>query len=239
LGAFYPFSRGHAAIDTKNKEPWAFGPEIEQVSRLALNRRYRLLPYLYTLFQEASSTGLPVMRPVFFADTKDTTLRREDQAFLLGQDLMVVPKWAVNPVLPTGNWRLISIAGEDSRSDKYQPDVLIREGAIVPLGKLIQSTAEYRTDSLTLIVSPDAKGEARGVLYEDAGEGYGYRKGLYSITQYTATTDGRKVVVKCKQTAGLLKQKPKVVKIVLMKKDSSIQNDWQNGKKWVVSIDKK
>ena len=136
LGAFYPFSRGHASKDTNDKEPWAFGPEIEKVSRTALNRRYRLLPYLYTLFQEASSTGLPVMRPLFFADIKDTTLRREEQSFLLGEDLMVTPKWAKNSAMPKGDWRTISIAGEDSRNDKYQPDVKIREGAIVPVGNI-------------------------------------------------------------------------------------------------------
>ena len=54
LGAFYPFSRGHACAGTNNKEPWAFGKEIEEVSRIALERRYILLPYYYTLLHEAS-----------------------------------------------------------------------------------------------------------------------------------------------------------------------------------------
>ena len=45
--------------------------EVETASRTALDRRYRLLPYLYTLFQESSRTGLPVMRPLFLADPAD------------------------------------------------------------------------------------------------------------------------------------------------------------------------
>ena len=76
-----------------NKEPWAFGQKVEDVSRMALERRYVLLPYYYTLLHEASETGMPIMRPVFFADPKDTLLRAEEQAFLIGENLLVVPEW--------------------------------------------------------------------------------------------------------------------------------------------------
>lgn len=229
LGAFYPFSRAHASKETINKEPWAFGPDIEKVAKTALNRRYRLLPYLYTLFQEASSTGMPVMQPLFFADAKDTTLRREDQSFLLGNDLMVIPKWAVNPAMPRGNWKTISIAGEDSRNDKYQPDVKIREGAIVPIGKYIQNTTEYSTDSLTLFISTNDKGFAEGRLYEDAGDGYTYEQGQYAKWQFSASTKGKTLTVKTLKTAGKLADKPKTIKIVLYLKDKVIETKWKTG----------
>lgn len=49
-----------------------------------------MLPYIYTLFREASLTGLPVARPLFFVDPKDISLRDEDRAFMLGDDLLVV-----------------------------------------------------------------------------------------------------------------------------------------------------
>ena len=86
FGAFYPFARGHACAGTNNKEPWAFGKEIEDASRIALERRYILLPYFYTLQHEASTNGMPIMRPVFFADPKDLSLRAEEEAFLIGDD---------------------------------------------------------------------------------------------------------------------------------------------------------
>ena len=50
FGAFFPFCRGHAVKGSSEKEPWAFGPKVEQTARIALERRYRLLPYLYTPF---------------------------------------------------------------------------------------------------------------------------------------------------------------------------------------------
>jgi hypothetical protein len=38
-------------------EPWAFGSEVEETCRIAINRRYILMPYIYTLFHRASITG--------------------------------------------------------------------------------------------------------------------------------------------------------------------------------------
>src|SRR5690606_14636225 len=113
-----PFARGHTGKGNVDKEPWAFGPEMEEACRLALQRRYVLLPYYYTLFEEASRTGLPVLRPAFFADPTDPALRSEDDAFLIGDDLLVEP--FVTPdrdravVLPRGAgdgsaWRRITL----------------------------------------------------------------------------------------------------------------------------------
>jgi alpha-glucosidase len=90
MGVFFPFCRGHSEKGVNNKEPWAFGPEVERTARIALERRYRLLPYLYTCFHTAAQTGLPIMRPLFFADPADPALRREEHAFLLGSDLLAL-----------------------------------------------------------------------------------------------------------------------------------------------------
>ena len=100
LGAYYPFSRNHASKNSINQEPWVFGKKVEDISRTAINRRYKLFPYLYSLFRESSLTGIPIMKPVFFADPKDLSLRSEEQAFLLGENLLVVPRWASNVDLP-------------------------------------------------------------------------------------------------------------------------------------------
>jgi len=226
MGAFFPFMRGHASNDSNNKEPWAFGQEIENVSRTALNRRYRLLPYFYTLFHEASKTGMPIMRPVFFADPKDTTLRKEDQVFLVGNDIMVIPKWAVNPVLPKGIWRTASIAGENSTTDKYQADVKVKGGAIIPMGRIIQNTTQYSLDSLTLLVSLDKNGKAGGTLYEDAGDGFQYRKGEYLISAFTAVQSGSSVKVTIKNVEGKLKPANRNYKVCIVTDRKPIEGAW-------------
>lgn len=218
LGAFYPFSRAHTTKDSTDQEPWKFTQEVEDASRIALERRYRLMPYLYTQFQKASVTGLPVMQPTFFADPQDTSLRTEDSTFLFGSDLLIVPRWADKPAIPKGAWRLISLVGEDS-SDPYQPDVRIRDGAIVPVGEIIQSTTDYSLENLTLYVSLDENGQANGRLYHDAGDGYGYQNQEFAIAQFSAKKKGNKVDVSLEDVEGDYPLGIKNIEVVLVTDD--------------------
>jgi alpha-glucosidase len=166
------------------------------------------MPYLYTLFHESAETGLPVVRPVFFADPADADLRAEDVAFLLGADVLVVPNVSENPwaapapSLPDGIWRIVSLVGEDSTADVTQPDVRVRGGAIVPLGPVMEYTGELPLDPLTLVVSLDGGGFAEGWLYEDAGEGYGYQAGDFRLARYTAAQSGDAVIIEVAEVEG-------------------------------------
>lgn len=63
-GAYQPFFRAHAHLDTPRREPWLFGPENTAVIRDAVRQRYALLPYWYQQFYHAYRTGEPVMRSV-------------------------------------------------------------------------------------------------------------------------------------------------------------------------------
>lgn len=66
LGAYYPFFRGHAHLETQRREPWLFGPDATARIRDAIRTRYAILPFMYTLFRHANTSGLPVLRPLFF-----------------------------------------------------------------------------------------------------------------------------------------------------------------------------
>jgi alpha-glucosidase len=186
IGALLPFARAHKVKDAVPHEPWSFGAEVEESCRRALVRRYRLLPYLYTLFDEASRTGMPICRPVWFADPSDVRLRAVDNAFLLGPDLLVVcpidgPGDAGAAVtMPRGDWREIDITSEgvvSGRSvDHWLPRLFVRGGAIIPVGPSVLHTGEAEGRRLTLVAAPDAAGNASGNLYQDAGEGYGYQR---------------------------------------------------------------
>jgi alpha-glucosidase len=194
VGAFLPFSRTHNSLKG-DQEPWSFGAATEEVARVALSRRYRLLPYLYTAFHEAATTGLPVARPLFFADPADLSLRDEDHVFLLGSDVLVQPRLLEDGThdfrMPKGKWRPFSLTGEDPATDIAHPFLRLREGAIVPVGPGGQTTEEALAGPLTLLVSLNSAGQALGRLYEDAGEGFGYRDGDYLLTTYhAALNDG-------------------------------------------------
>lgn len=222
FGAFYPFSRGHACAGTNNKEPWAFGPEVEKASRIAIERRYILLPYFYTLMHEAATDGMPIMRPAFFADPKDLSLRAEEQYFLVGDNLMVVPAFVEKANYPKGIWRELSLV-DDDKTDKYQANLKIRGGAIIPTGKVIQNTTEESLDPLTLIVCLDENGKAQGELYWDAGDGWDFQKKQYCMQKYVAEKQGNSVVVKIAGQDGLMSLKSGNMAIVKVITDNGVR----------------
>ncbi len=201
FGAFFPFSRGHASCDTNDKEPWAFGKDVERESRMALERRYRLIPYIYTAFRRAHTDGQPVMAPVFMADPADVSLRAEEQAFLLGTDLLVIPAFAENPALPSGIWENLSLVKGDTMG-KYQAGLKIRGGSIVPAGRVIENMTENPFEPLTLIVCPDNDGNAAGMMYWDEGDGWSFRDGNYCELAFRARRDGKYMVVTVERTGG-------------------------------------
>jgi alpha-glucosidase len=182
LGALYPFSRNHSASDTAPQEPWAFGPDVEDACRRALELRYRLLPYVYGLFEEAARTGAPVLRPLFFHHASDARTHRIADQALLGRDLLLAP--VLRPgveqrslYLPGGRWFDVR-SGERHEGGRWistaapldgELPLFARGGAIVPFGPVVQWADERPLDPLELHVFLDADGCAEGHLYEDDG----------------------------------------------------------------------
>jgi alpha-glucosidase len=117
IAAFQPIDRDHTEKGTGDQEPWVGGPEQEAIRKRFIETRYELMPYLYTLAEEASRTGLPMLRPLFleFPDAApdhhpiDTDVPAANE-FLLGPDLLIAPAPYLDetddyPVeLPSADW---------------------------------------------------------------------------------------------------------------------------------------
>lgn len=213
LGTMLPFARGHTGKGNIDKEPWAFGPEVEATCREALERRYQLIPYLYTLAQEASTSGLPIARPTFFCDPTDPALRSEDDSFLLGDHLLIVaatiPDASRSPVMPKGRWGEIM-----KSSNKDLPRVFVKGGSIVPAGPVMQYVGEKPTDELTLYVCLDENGKASGTFYDDAGDGYGYKDGDYRLSKFVAMMENGQLVVKESLISGKRSASWKTIRLI-------------------------
>jgi alpha-glucosidase len=91
LGAFYPLFRNHSDINSRRKEPWVFGEEVESMIKEAINLRYKLLPYLYKLFVDSYREGLPIIRPLCLEFPFDENCYDIDDEFMLGDSLLVAP----------------------------------------------------------------------------------------------------------------------------------------------------
>lgn len=232
IGALLPFARGHSVRDSVAHEPWSFGARCEHTCRLALERRMRLLPYLYTAFREAHMTGLPIARPLFFADPADPALRSIDDAFLLGDSVLVrCNVWepgsgGAQAKLPGGEnaWTAFeplemgAAAAPGSKVlDEDLPELFVRAGKIVPLGPVMQFDGERPLDVLTLVVALDERGQAAGEFYEDSGEGFGFEKGDFAQTRFVARSTPSGVEVTAQRLAGIFPVPERKFDVVVLK----------------------
>lgn len=176
MAAFLPFFRAMAAFTTPHREPWFFGQPYLKIARAFLRLRQRLMPYFYTLAWEASQTGQPLVRPLFWSNPAEQNLWDVDDAFLLGNALLVAPiveekARARDVSLPPGTWYSFwddAVFHGPARVRIKAPleriPILARGGSILPMDE---------GDRISLHLYPPADGEGQGLLYSDAGEGYG------------------------------------------------------------------
>jgi alpha-glucosidase len=180
IAAFTPVYRNHSAHDAPRMEPWVDGPEHLAIRRRFIEERYRLMPYLYSLAEQNSRTGDPIMRPLFY-DYPDALKLDCDSAlsFTVGRSLLVAaPPRPESPqpfniCLPAGEWYdYWTGAPVTEHKLTQQPKldlvpIFVRAGTILPRQPLVQSTKETPKGPLELDVYPGE--DCRGELYFDGG----------------------------------------------------------------------
>ncbi|KAH7056572.1 glycosyl hydrolases family 31-domain-containing protein [Linnemannia elongata] len=197
-GIYYPFFRAHAHLDSKRREPWLFGEPYTTQIREAIRTRYTLLPFWYTLFQEASVEGTPIIRPMFTEFPEDEAVFGMDDQYMVGDAILVKPvvKSAVvrSNVYFAGKEKWFDIKDYsveqgpgfkdiDSPADKIP--VYQRAGTIVPKRERPRrSSKAMENDPFTLVIALDSKSEASGRLYLDDGESFNYEKGDYILREF-------------------------------------------------------
>ena len=187
LSAFFPFYRNHNTLSANDQEAYVWA-SVAEASRAAMKIRYSLLPYMYTLFYAAHTTGSTVMRALSWEYPNDPTLANIDNQFLLGSSLMIVPVLGqglteakgVFPGVAQGevwyDWYTQAAVDAQPGVNKTIPaplghiPVYIRGGSILPQQEAGYTTAESRDTDYSLIVALDASGSATGQLYLDDGE---------------------------------------------------------------------
>ena len=197
MAVFMPFCRTHSATGTARREPWVYGEPTTSIVREYLNLRYRLMPYLYTLAWQASRSGIPIVRPLFWLEPGDVELWRIQDCFLLGDSLLVAPvlQEGANTRLvrlPKGDW--YPFWEEASRSAPMHGPEQVQLSApleriplLVKAGSLL---ALAQGENLELHVYPPLHDqEIEANLYSDAGDGFGPTR----IDRFTLTREGDRI----------------------------------------------
>lgn len=203
FGVFTPIFRTHATNDPRiERRIWKF--DNFNLMREAVNLRYSLIPYIYTMGRKSYDEGIGLCRPLYYDYPETEEAYTNEGEYMFGDDILVSPitkpgtngKTSVKVWLPEGQWfeacTGTQLAGGKAHTRTFgQEDIpyYYKAGAIIPNYPKVENL-KTRPETLVLKVIPGADGEAK--LYEDENDTEGYRADKYTFTRMTQTVAGDK-----------------------------------------------
>ena len=209
-GVFQPIYRPHAQ-DNIAPEVVFHDKETQDILRKFIKLRYNLLPYNYTLAYQNSTTGMPLMRPLFFEEEPENdsnlSLMNNAKSYLWGDAFLVTPVVdagvkSVSVPLPKGVW--FDYFNGDRHQGNQTIDiatsletlpVLVRAGSFIPMVDDIQSTKDYDSSKLTLhYYADESVKNSTSEMYEDDGEIFQANvQGLFELLSFKANQQSGKL----------------------------------------------
>lgn len=191
---FSPLFRNHAAMGTRNQEPFSYDVETNDYIKKAIEFRYALIPYLYSEYMKAVRNKEMYFSPLSF-EYKDHISKRVENQLLVGNSIMVSPIYEENSVgryvylpEPMVLWKVknyenrnITVLHEGHHYLNIAIDeipVFIRKNKIIPFGKHGLNVDVIKNEELTFIAFVDDKAEYN--FYDDDGVSFDYKNGIYS-----------------------------------------------------------
>lgn len=168
MGTFLSHTRIHGFGD---RELYKFEPEVLRICRNYINLRYQLMPYIYGSAFSCVEQSLPMARALVVDYQNDPTVWNISDEYLFGDSILVAPitdssnKRAV--YLPEGTWtdwwtgeQLEGRRWIDIEADIETLPLYVREGAIIPVGPVMQYVDELKVEEIELRIAP-IKGEGK------------------------------------------------------------------------------
>ncbi|QYF91853.1 DUF5110 domain-containing protein [Massilia sp. PAMC28688] len=206
-GVFQPIFRPHGQEEVAS-EPIHRAEAAKALARTAIELRYRMLPYNYTLAFENNQQGLPLMRPLLFQEPTSKLMQHYAESYLWGNDLLVTPivtKGQESKLVrfPAGSawfdfYDGSRHPGGSNTMVKLVPEhipVFVRAGAFIPLAPLVQTTRDYSTSHIDLHYYHDRSiKRSSGKLYDDDGKTAGaFEKSKYELLNFTSALSGNEL----------------------------------------------
>lgn len=206
LGIFHPFFRVHSSGDHGDQEPWAFDEDVTTIVKKFIEIRYQLLPYLYTAFWNYADHGTPILKSLVLYDQDDVQTHYRTDEFIFGEQILACPILEPNAkgrrmYIPKGKWYNfwsdeIVKGGKEMwvNADIDSMPIFIKEGAIIPKFPIQQYVGEKEITEITLDVYYK-KGKSESELYSDANDGFDYKKGRYSLRNFTLSGKSNELII--------------------------------------------
>lgn len=206
LGAFSPFFRGHSMVNSRDSEPWSFGEEVEEISRNYIKLRYRLMPYIYSTFFEASQTGMPINRSLAIYHPHDSNVYQGhyQHEYFFGSNLLVAPvesyKELTKVYLPSSQWYslyddTLFSAGEtivECPPDKLP--VFVKAASVLIMHEQAGSNTKHKQDLLEIHIY-NGSDDTSFTRYEDDGESFDFEQHDYCTQNFIHLASKKQFVI--------------------------------------------
>ncbi|MFE9852177.1 TIM-barrel domain-containing protein [Streptomyces sp. NPDC005576] len=181
FGTFQPVDRLHS--NHSDRLPWQYGPAARTSADAFLNLRENLVPYTYTLAEEANRTGVPIVRPTYLEYPEESAAyAAAGSEYFYGSDVLVAPVTTPGESAATAVWFPPGSQWTDYFTGKtYQGGttqvvtttldtmpVFLKSGGVMPTrtANVTDNDRNPLTD-VTLSIASGASGSY--TLYEDDG----------------------------------------------------------------------
>lgn len=229
-GVFQPVFRPHSQ-ESVAPEPIFWDDKTKALSKAAVELRYQLFPYNYTLAYENAAKGYPFMRPLFYNEPNNAELYDYSEAYLWGENILVSPvleKGATTQSVyfPKGSdwidfYSSKSFKGGSTAAVNISEEnipTFVRAGAFIPMAKAgLQSSDSYSSKTLALHYYADHSGkESQYTLYDDDGEtSYSIVNGKHELLSFTGKHSNGATTVTMSSNGGKFKGRPSSRQITL------------------------
>ncbi|MGQ4511107.1 TIM-barrel domain-containing protein [Streptomyces sp. DW26H14] len=199
FGTFQPVDRLHG--NHSDRLPWQYGPAADTSAEKFLNLREDLVPYTYSLSQQARRTGVPLVRPTYlqYPESQEAYAAAGSEYFY-GPDVLVAPvttpgtSAATSVWFPPGSTWTDYFTGRTYRggttqritTDLNSMPVFVKSGGIMTTRTgNVANDVQHPLDKATVTVAQGAPGSTS--LYEDNGTTTDARQSATTAITYSAT----------------------------------------------------
>ena len=189
FGALSPLFRSHGEV--VKREIYLLSPEGSDMRESMiwyLKLRYQLMPYIYATASDTHYNAGTIMRGLVMDFPRDDKVKDIRDQYLFGRDLMVAPVYTYGArersvYMPKGAAWYDFYSGQvyqggaaaTLKAPASRMPLLVKAGAILPLGPVTQYVDQMPDAAITLNVYTGADGKFS--LYEDDGVSNAYTRG--------------------------------------------------------------